>query len=250
MAVPTRSKVAPRILIVEDEDLMRETLRDLLEAEGYEVVEARDGAALYACLERQKIDLITLDIKLDGEDGFALARDIHARRNLPIVMISGRTDVIDRVIGLELGADDYISKPFHAREVLARVRAVLRRHHVPEQRGVSVDADGAASRRYVFDGWSIDLGRRELTSPVERVVPLTAAEFNLLVVFVTRPHRVLTRESILDHLKGHAFSPFDRSVDGLIARLRRKLDDDAASPRMIKTVRGAGYVFACDVRTP
>jgi two-component system, OmpR family, response regulator len=245
--VRTRPKIATRILIVEDEDLMRETLRDLLQTEGYDVVEARDGAAMYACLERERIDLITLDIKLDGEDGFALARDVHARRNLPIVMISGRADLIDRVIGLELGADDYISKPFHAREVLARVRAVLRRHHSSQNARLAVDGNDASNRRYVFDGWSVDLGRRELTSPDKNRVPLTAAEFNLLVVFVTRPHRVLTREAILDHLKGHAFSPFDRTVDGLIARLRRKLDDDASSPRIIKTVRSAGYVFACDV---
>jgi two-component system, OmpR family, response regulator len=246
--VSTSGKAAIKILVVDDDAAMRETLRDLLEAEGYGVVDAPDGVGMWACLEREAIDLITLDLRLGGEDGLALARDVRSVRNVPIIMISGRGEVIDRVLGLELGADDYISKPFHAREVLARVRAVLRRYSASLDARAGAEAQGRPNERFTFDGWMLDLGRRELRSPKGEEIALTAAEFDLLVVFARRPHRVLTRETILDLLKGHARSPLDRMVDGLIARLRKKLEEDTANPHLVKTVRGVGYVFATDVK--
>jgi DNA-binding response OmpR family regulator len=246
--VSTPAKTAGKILVVDDDAAMRETLRDLLEAEGYAIIEAPDGVGMQACLKREAVDLITLDLRLGGEDGLALARDVRSHCNIPIIMISGRDEIIDRVLGLELGADDYISKPFHVREVLARVRAVLRRYGASREARSGGDTMSQSSERFTFDGWMVDLGRRELRSPTGEQIGLTTAEFDLLVLFARRPHRVLTRETILDLLKGHAWSPLDRTVDGLIARLRKKLEEDAAHPRLIKTVRGIGYVFACDVQ--
>jgi two-component system, OmpR family, response regulator len=246
--VPNPTKAAGKILVVDDDAAMRETLRDLLEAEGYAIAEAPDGVGMQACLEREAIDLITLDLRLGREDGLVLARDVRSHSNVPIIMISGRDETIDRVLGLELGADDYISKPFHAREVLARVRAVLRRYSASLEERSGAEATSRSNEKFTFDGWMVDLGRRELRSPTGEQIALTAAEFDLLVLFARRPHRVLTRETILDLLNGHAWSPLDRTVDGLIARLRKKVEEDTANPRLVKTVRGIGYVFVPDVQ--
>ena len=181
----------------------------------------------------------------------ALAREIRANRNVPIVMISGKSDIIDRVVGLELGADDYITKPFHLREVLARVRAVLRRY---DRRVGDAIAGGAmlaepqgAGARFSFEDWQLDLERRELRKLTQGAVELTTAEFNLLVLFVQRPARVLSRDDIMDLLKGHDWSPLDRSIDSLVARLRKKIEPDSDTPQLVKTVRGVGYVFAAAV---
>jgi DNA-binding response OmpR family regulator len=246
--VSNPTKAVGKILVVDDDAAMRETLRDLLEAEGYAIAEAPDGGGMQACLEREAIDLITLDLRLGREDGLVLARDVRSHSNVPIIMISGRDETIDRVLGLELGADDYISKPFHAREVLARVRAVLRRYSASLDARSGAEATCRSNEKFTFDGWMVDLGRRELRSPTGGQIALTAAEFDLLALFARRPHRVLTRETILDLLKGHAWSPLDRTVDGLIARLRKKLEEDTANPRLVKTVRGIGYVFVSDVQ--
>jgi len=235
------------ILVVDDEAPVRTLLRECFELEGYRVSEAADAQAAKAALAPCPPDLITLDLKLGGDDGLDLARQIRAICNVPIVMISGKGDMIDRIVGLELGADDYISKPFHVREVLARVKAVLRRY---ETGGEARDAGPEASEgpRYAFGDWVLDLPRRELTSKAGLVQDLTTAEFNMLTMFVERPHRVLSRDNIMDLLKGHEWSPFDRSIDSLIVRLRRKIEPDADTPRLIKTVRGVGYVLAADVR--
>lgn len=235
------------ILVVDDEESVRALLRDCFEFDGYEVSEAKDGAGLAAALDSKPVQLITLDLNLGGENGFELARQIRAKHNVPIVMITGKSEMIDRVVGLELGADDYIAKPFHVREVLARVRAVLRRYDpLAVQHVATVGVQHA--ERFAFDGWVLDLARRELKSETAGVCDLTTAEFNMLQMFIERPSRVLSRDNIMDLLKGHEWSPFDRSIDALIVRLRRKIEADSETPRLIKTVRGVGYVFAADVR--
>ena len=166
-------------------------------------------------------------------------------------MISGKSDTIDRVVGLELGADDYITKPFHLREVLARVRAVLRRYEPHAISGTSANPATAESRSssplFAFENWQLDLDRRELRRDAHGVVDLTTAEFNLLAIFVQRPARVLSRDDIMDLLKGHDWSPLDRSIDSLVARLRKKIERDSDAPRLVKTVRGVGYVFSTSV---
>ena len=230
------------ILVVDDEPEIRALLHKCFAREGYEVLEAKDGAELRARIEQQPVSLITLDLTLGGEDGLDLAREVRARCNVPIVMITGKGDTIDRVVGLELGADDYIAKPFQLREVLVRVRAVLRRY------GPSETSIPSAHERYAFDDMVLDLTRRELTREAAGIVELTTAEFNLLEIFVKRPHRVLSRDNIMDLLKGHEWSPLDRSIDALVGRVRKKIEPDPDHPRLIKTVRGIGYAFTADAR--
>jgi len=238
---------SPHILVVDDEAAVRTLLKECFALEGYRVTEARDGQELIAQLSTEAPDLITLDLKLGGENGLELARKIRETRNIPIVMITGKSDTIDRVVGLELGADDYIGKPFHVREVLARIRAVLRRYQsIPTAEG-PMEAAPSAGTCYAFTGWMLDLARRELRSTAGTVQELTTAEFNMLTMFVERPTRVLSRDNIMDLLKGHDWSPFDRSIDALIVRVRRKIEPEPGAPRLIKTVRGVGYVFAADV---
>ena len=236
------------ILIVDDEPEVRALLRSGLEPEGFDVSEATDGASLMAHLEKRPVDLITLDVRLAGEDGFTLAREVRAKHNIPIVMISGKGDMIDRVVGLELGADDYIAKPFHMREVLARIRAVLRRYAPLAGEPAHAGQPPEASQRYAFEGWTLDMGRRELKSPDGAPCELTTAEFNLLTVLIERPGRVLSRDELMDLLKGHDWTPLDRSIDGLVARLRKKIEHSNETPQLVKTVRGVGYVFAGQVR--
>jgi DNA-binding response OmpR family regulator len=241
------AQAAPaHILIVDDEAEVRRLLEAGLKAEGYAVSEAADGAGLLAILERKPVDLITLDVRLGGEDGFNLAREVRARNNVPIIMISGKGDMIDRVVGLELGADDYIAKPFHMREVLARVRAVLRRYEAQSSEAARA-LPSEKSRRFEFEGWVLDAGRRALTNPEGKDCELTTAEFNLFLLLVERPGRVLSRDELMDLLKGHDWTPLDRSIDGLVARLRKKIERGEV-PQLVKTVRGVGYVFAAQVR--
>lgn len=238
------------ILIVDDEPEVRALLRAGLEPEGFKVSEAGDGAGLMAALDSEPVHLITLDVRLSGEDGFTLAREVRTKHNVPIVMISGKGDMIDRVVGLELGADDYIAKPFHMREVLARIRAVLRRYAIGGETVRTTAPPGAQpgqGTRYSFEGWTLDMGRRELKNPEGQPCELTTAEFNLLAVLLERPGRVLTRDDLMDLLKGHEWTPLDRSIDGLVARLRKKIERGEC-PQLVKTVRGVGYVFAGQVR--
>jgi two-component system OmpR family response regulator len=238
-------KTAPHILVVDDEPEIRLMLRRLFEREGFAVSEARDGAELFAALQRDPVGLITLDIRLGGDDGLELARQVRARLNVPIVMISGRGDMIDRIVGLELGADDYICKPFHLREVLARVRAVLRRY---EGSGEAAAQTGdRTAQRHRFGDWLLDTGRRELMDPGGAKHELTTAEYNLLEIFIARPGRVLSRDNLMDLLKGIAWSPVDRTIDNLVGRLRKKIETQPETPELIKTVRGVGYVFTAEV---
>ena len=231
---------AGHILVVDDEPKVRTLLRRCLEGEGFAVSEAKDGAELQACLSYQAVSLITLDLNLGRENGLDLARDVRKSHNIPIIMLTGKGDAIDRVVGLEIGADDYLAKPFELRELVARIRAVLRR---------VVPNDGAtfSDRCYFFDGWVLCANRRSLKRPDGEDQPLTTSEFNLLEAFAMRPNRVLSRDGIMDLLKGHDWSPLDRSIDNLIARLRKKVEKDADRPMLIKTVRGAGYMFTAKV---
>lgn len=230
------------ILIVEDDLDVRQVLRSGFESAGMRTLEAGSGRELLQQLEHDAVDLITLDLTLGSDNGLDLARHVRSIRNIPIVMITAKSEMVDRVVGLELGADDYIPKPFHMREVLARVRAVLRRYD---------SASGLATpagERYEFEGWVLDLGRRELLNPTGQSCELTTSEFNLLSVLVRRSCRVFTRDEIMDHLKGHEWTPLDRTIDALIARLRRKIEPQNETPRLLKTVRGVGYAFAVEAR--
>ena len=228
------------VLIVDDEPRIAELVRKYLSLEGYRVSTARDGEAMFQVLGDGPVDLILLDLVMPGRDGLALTRLVRERSSVPIIMLTGQGDTIDRVVGLENGADDYMTKPFDLRELLARVRSVLRRR--------SLEASPARTEPgYRFAGWLLDPAARQLTSPEGQDVPLTTAEYNLLSVFVESPNRVLTRDHLLDRVSSRRSDPFDRSIDVMIGRLRRKLGDDAAELPMVKTVRGAGYVFTAKV---
>ena len=228
------------ILVVDDDPKVRTLLRRCLEGEGFAVSDAKDGAELHTCLQRQQISLITLDLNLGKENGLDLARDIRKQRNIPIIMLTGKGDAIDRIVGLEVGADDYLAKPFELRELVARIRAVLRRV-------TPTEPVAATGQRYAFEGWVLDISRRSLKRDCGDDQDLTTSEFNLLEAFVKRPHRVLSRDDIMDLLKGHDWSPLDRSIDNLVARLRKKVEKDPDRSALIKTVRGAGYTFTADV---
>lgn len=235
------------ILVVDDEAPVRRLLRRCFEEEGYRVSEAADGAGVRA-QALDDIDLITLDLNLSGEDGLAVAREIRARADVPIIMVSGKGDTIDRVVGLEVGADDYIAKPFHLREVLARVKSVIRRAG-PRQDPAPAIAPAADCPGYAFDRWIVDFRRMELRLADDGTAcDLTTGEIRLLEIFVTHANRVLSRDRIMDLLKGQDFAPLDRSIDNQISRLRRKIEADPAKPTLIRTLRGAGYKFTADVR--
>ncbi len=235
------------ILVVDDDAQIRTLLRSRFEKEGFAVSEARNGAEMRKLLAAKPISLITLDLSLGREDGLALAREVRAERNVPIIMISAKGDEVDRIVGLELGADDYITKPFSPREVVARVRAVLRRYdHGPMHEAEKV-SESTGSQCFRFGGGVLDVSRRSFAPPSGEALELTTAEFNLLELFVRRPQRVLSRDEIMNLLKGHDWTPFDRSVDSLIVRLRKKIEPDVDHPQYIKTVRGVGYVFATGV---
>jgi len=236
--------VPTEILVVDDDAEIRHLLRSALEREGYVISEASNAANTQARLDRGGISLITLDLTLGTDDGLTLARQIRSHSDIPIIMVTGKGDAIDRVVGLELGADDYVCKPFNLREVVARVRAVLRRHEAV----VPTRTKSTQHERFRFGDWTLDVTSRELIASDKASRELTTGEFNLLELFVRRPQRVLTRDEIMDLLKGHDWSPVDRSIDALIVRLRKKIEADPAKPAHIKTVRGVGYVFATDVQ--
>lgn len=237
------------ILIVDDEPKVRLLLRRCFEPEGFAVVEAADGASVLKCLSEQQVDLVTLDLNLGADDGLSVARQIKAVSDVSIIMVTGKGDVIDRVVGLEMGADDYISKPFHVREVLARVRSVIRRSSA-ERAGSKAEASkttAEAGQRFEFSGWTVDFDRLEVVDPLGSQVELTTGEMNLLKVFVTNSGRVLNRDQIMDLTKGFDWSPTDRSIDNQIARLRKKIETDPRHPSLIKTVRGVGYTFVAPI---
>ena len=233
----------PHILVVDDDREIRSLVSQFLRKHGFRVTDAADGRAMMEVLDDGRFDLVVLDLMLPGEDGLSLCRRVRAESALPIIMLTAMGEETDRIVGLEMGADDYLPKPFNPRELLARIRAVLRRAggaDMPEPA-----EEGAGTR--VFEGWSLDLAKRELRAPDGTLVPLTAGEYDLLAAIVERPGRVLSRDQLLDLTRGRDAVPFDRSVDVQISRLRRKLEPDPKEPQIIKTVRGGGYVFACEV---
>ena len=234
-----------RILIVDDEADIREPLAEYLTRNDLLVAMADSAAQARAEIAQREIDLIILDIMMPGEDGLSLCRDLRARSDVPIILLTARTDDIDRIVGLEMGADDYIGKPFAPRELLARIRAVLRR---TGPRAVLAQAQGR--RVYAFDKWRVNADERHLMRSDGVNVPMGEAEFRLLLAFVTRPRQVLSRSQLLDLADAREADPFDRSIDNRVVRLRRKIEEDPANPMLIKTVRSGGYVFTADVRQP
>jgi len=228
-----------RILVVDDDSSLRDLLADYLSREGFEVSGVPDGGSMDAWLADNEVDLIILDLMLPGEDGLTLTRRLRATTRVPIIMLSARGDDIDRIVGLEVGADDYLPKPFNPRELLARIRAVLRRH---DRRNAEEESEEDDVAIYRFGPYRVDLNLRELRKDGEPVI-LTTGEFDLLRILIEHHDRVLDRDRILDLLKGYERSPFDRSIDVQIARLRAKIEPDTKRPRYIRTVWGKGYCF-------
>jgi DNA-binding response OmpR family regulator len=245
-----RACVSEHLIIVDDDATLRNRLKKYFEKEGFRVSAADGGAQLRDIMDRDSADLVILDLMMPGEDGLSLTSYLRQSSDAGVVILTGKGDTVDRVVGLELGADDYISKPFELRELLARIRSVLRRTGRVES--VAADeAPGASAGPDTdcveFDGWRFDLERRQLTSPDGEEIHLTTAEFNLLRVFVRNPERPLSRDKLLDEVGGRDWQPFDRSIDLHISHLRRKLEENPKAPRLIKTVRSAGYIFAASV---
>lgn len=236
------SDPASHILVVEDDPRVAQVLISLFEAEGYAVSTARTGRELMDDLKSKSISLITLDLGLAGEDGLSLARHVRTMSQVPIIMVTAKSSDIDRVVGLEIGADDYITKPFNLREVLARVRAVLRRTS-PNQNEVS---QSPRSKAFEFHNWYLDVASRQAQHKGENVL-LTTQEFRLLEAFVLRPGRVLSRDQLLDFIRGNDAELLDRAIDTLVSRLRQKIEPDPSAPTLIKTVRSAGYIFTAKV---
>jgi two-component system, OmpR family, response regulator len=233
---------AQHLLLVDDDKELCALLSKFLTRHGYRVSVAHDGLATASILETSRINLVILDLMLPGEDGLALCRRIRAASTMPIIMLTAMADEVDRIIGLEMGADDYLAKVANPRELLARVRAVLRRAGAPE-------AGAAADQKRIleFAGWRLDVTHRQLISSTDALVPLRAAEFELLLALVERPQRVLSRDQLLDLARGRSASMFDRSIDVQISRLRRKIEIDPKEPALIKTVRSGGYILAANV---
>ena len=229
--------MADRLLVVDDDQAVRESLDRYLTEHGYRVRTAAEGKSMRRLLEEHAFDLVILDLMLGGEDGLELARGIRERSNLPIIMLTARGDEIDRIIGLEMGADDYLAKPYNPRELVARVKSVLRRARKDAR------SEATPASRHRFAGWFLDCGQRKLVSSDGPEVSLTSGEFDLLVAFVTHPQRVLSRDMLLDLMPTRRGEPFDRSVDVQVLRLRRKIEADPTAPKILKTVRGGGYVF-------
>ncbi|MCX8226773.1 MAG: response regulator [Sulfitobacter sp.] len=244
------------ILVVDDDPKIRSLLRHVLEDDGFAVTEAETAAQIIQAIEELSISLITLDINLGSENGVDVARQIRLISEVPIIMVTGKEDVIDRVVGLEVGADDYITKPFHVREVLARIRCVLRRSEniqVPLQETVKAFTDEQEhipeSVHVSFDGLVAIPDEMRLIDRCGVDCGLTSGDFRLLDVFLKRPKRVLSRDQLMDLTGGTEWNPMDRAIDNQVARLRKKIERDPANPILIKTVRGVGYSFTCDVKT-
>ena len=237
-------QTTPRILVVDDDPGLCDLLQRYLSEQGFEVAVAANGAEMDNQLARQAADLLILDLMLPGEDGLAIARRLRAESRIPIIILSARGDDVDRIVGLEVGADDYLPKPFNPRELLARIRAVLRR-----QGDSGSQPAGAEERQvYEFGDFQLNLGTHQLTSPAGNV-PLTSSEYSLLEVFVQHPNWVLSRDKLVDLLKGYDRSPYDRSIDIRVTRLRRKIEQDPSDPRFILTIWGEGYLFSPQGKT-
>jgi DNA-binding response OmpR family regulator len=236
----------PHILLVDDDRDIREPLALYLGRNGFRVAKAESAAAARHCLASYSIDLVLLDVMMPGEDGLALTGFIRATTNIPVILLTAKSEETDRIIGLEIGADDYVTKPFSPRELLARSKAVLRRAGSVEN-GKPVRAPHTES--YCFGSWVLRTGERELVGREGVAIPLSTGEYNLLLALVTHPRRVLTRDQLLDLSQGRELSPFERSIDNHISRLRKKVEENPSDPKLIKTVWGGGYTLAAEVRT-
>lgn len=226
--------------MVDDDAEIRSLVAEYLTLHGYRVSVARDGEQMRTAMETDHPDLVVLDVMLPGEDGLSLCRDLRARSNLPVIMLTARREEIDRIIGIEMGADDYLGKPFNPRELLARIKGVLRR-----ARGLPLAK--ADAKRLRFARWILDCVARHLIDPQGVVVPLSGAQYRLLAVFLNHPDRVLDRDKLVDLTLGREATPFDRSIDVQVSRLRQLLRDNGREPRIVKTVRNGGYVLAATV---
>jgi two-component system, OmpR family, response regulator len=230
------------ILVVDDDAEIRALLREYLQKQDYRVTAVPDGKGMRAAIEVARPDVIVLDLMMPGEDGLSLCRDLRARSQIPVIMLTARGDETDRIVGLEMGADDYLAKPFNPRELLARIKSVLRR-----ARALPDNLKAAEAASYRFAGWTLDVATRNLAAPDRVVIALSGTEFRLLRVFLDHPNRVLTRDQLIDLMLSRDAAPFDRAIDVQVSRLRHRLRDDAKDPAIIKTVRGQGYVLAARV---
>ncbi len=228
----------PHILIVDDNVEILDLVSRFLIKGGFRASTALDGKFMHTILSESRIDLIVLDVMLPGEDGLTLCRELRTTSNIPVIMLTAKGDEIDRVLGLEMGADDYLAKPFSSRELLARIKAVLRR-----TQQLPTEPDELDTKNYFFSGWELDLAKRELISSENIVIPLSTGEYDLLFALVQHPMRVLSRDQLLDLARGRQAIGFDRSIDTQISRLRRKIEEDPKQPVIIKTVWGGGYIF-------
>jgi two-component system OmpR family response regulator len=236
------NKQEDHILVVDDDPEIRHLLKNYLEKNGFRVTSAAEGHGMWRALDEVRVDLIVLDLMLPGTDGMELCRTLRAHSKIPVIMLTARGDEMDRILGLEMGADDYLAKPFSARELLARIKVVLRR-----TREMPGDPLADVPEKMTFSGWILDTRTQNLTSPTGVIVPLSNLEYQLLHVLLTHPNRALTRDQLLDLTQGKDGGPFDRSIDVLVGRLRRRLGDNAKQPELIKTVRGRGYLLASKV---
>lgn len=243
MSATTSDSSLPKVLLVDDEASLREPLADYLGNQGFAVTEAPSAASARSLLENMVPDIVLLDIMMPGEDGLAFCRHLVETRQLPVIFLTARSEATDRIIGLELGADDYVVKPFEPRELVARIRTVLRR----VARGPSTEAQ-AEDWLYAFEGWLLDPLKRKLTDPEGVKVPISTAEYRLLLTFLDNPRRVLDRDLLLDMVQGRTAHLFDRAVDNQVSRLRRKIETDTRNPHFIQTVRGGGYRFGAQVK--
>lgn len=230
------------MLVVDDDAEIRSLLREYLQKNGYRVTAVGDGRAMWTALEAGRVDLIVLDLMLPGDDGLTLCRDLRARSAVPVIMLTARGEETDRIVGLEIGADDYLAKPFSPRELLARIKSVLRR-----ARALPENLRAEPARAFRFAGWTLDTAARHLVSAEGVVVALSGTEYKLLRTFLAHPNRVLTRDQLIDLMLSRDATPFDRSIDVQVSRLRHRLGEDAREPAIIKTVRGEGYVLAVPV---
>ena len=244
MAAPEDS-AAITVLLVDDEATLREPLVDYLVGQGFVVLEAESAAAARSLLREKRADIALVDIMMPGEDGLSLTRHLIEAQHLPTILLTAMGEATDRIVGLEIGADDYVTKPFEPRELVARIRSVLRRA------GRSAIEPDGEDMHYLFEGWRLDPLKQRLTDPDDTVVPISTAEFRMLRAFLDRPRAVLDRDSLLDLVQGREAHLFDRAVDNQVSRLRRKIEADSRDPHFIQTVRGGGYRFAAEVtRTP
>jgi len=246
---PPRVTQALHIAILDDEVDITQLLAAYLQNNGFRVTQRHDGRALMALMAADPPQLVLLDLGLPGEDGFSIARQLREHWHCGLVIVTGRGDAVDKVVGLEVGADDYVTKPFDLRELLARIKAVLRRLAPVEAPPPAAGAAAAPPPALQFAGWRLDTAARRLASPSGDEVPLTTGEFELLCVFAQHPGRVLSRDFLLEHTRGREAGPFDRTIDVQVGRLRKKLEVDTEDPQIIKSVRGAGYILVATVTT-